>query len=339
MRAHVDLLRDAMTNSGTDVVLLGRPDNARWVTGAQTLWLSGNRGFAPTCVVVREPASVHLLSVTDEGVPDDVVPSTNLFPISWNPMTLMGALAAIPGVSKAERIGVDSITPTMEQLLGATFSTAEFVDSESLLRAVRRVKSEVDVAAIRAALSLAEECLRVTIDALAPGVRERELVGVFEEHMASRGITTPAFEGTFVVADGSSRALVTDRAIAAGDLVHLRAGVLRDGWEGWLSRTALCDAQPSDAERRVFGAWRAAMDAVLARCRPGTTVGDLSAAAAGATVDGVGVGHEELADSDELESGMVLAIEVAADRVLGSETVLVTRTGHEVLTSLAHPLA
>ena len=211
MRDHLDLLTKAMAESGTDVLMLGRPDNARWVTGAEALWVSGTHAFAPGCVVVREPASVHLLSITDEGVPPDVTPASNLFPISWNPMNLMGALAAIPGVSTAARIGVDSITPMMEQLLGATFPTAELVDGETLVRTVRRVKSDADIAALRAALSLAEHCLRVTIDAVSPGVRECDLVGVFEEHMASHGVTTPAFEGMFVVAGRTPRALATDR--------------------------------------------------------------------------------------------------------------------------------
>ncbi len=339
MRNHLDLLTNAMAGSGTDVLMLGRPGNARWVTGAESLWVSGTRGFAPGCVVVRQPASVHLLSITDEGVPSDVAPESNLFPISWNPMNLMGALAAIPGVSTAARIGVDSITPMMEQLLGATFPTAELVDGESLVRTVRRVKSDADVEAIRAAVSLAQECMRVTVDALTPGVRERELVGVFEEQMASRGVSTPAFEGTFVVADGTPRALVTDRVITAGDLVHLSAGVLRDGWEGWLSRTTVCSAEPSDAQRGAFRAWQAAIEAVLDRCRPGTSVGELRGAAAGVTVDGVGMGHEELADSDLLEPGVVMAIEATVDDVLGSETVLVTSSGYDTLTTFPHALA
>ena len=338
MRDHLDLLTNAMADSDTDVLMLGRPGNARWVTGAESLWVSGTRAFAPGCVVVREPASVHLLSITDEGVPPDVAPASNLFPISWNPMNLMGALAAIPGVPTAARIGVDSITPMMEQLLGATFPDAELVDGESLVRAVRRVKSDADLAAIRAAVSLAEDCLRATIDALAPGVRERDLVGVFEEHMSSRGVTTPAFEGTFVVADGTARSLSTDRVIAEGDLVHLRGGVMRDGWEGWLSRSVVCGADPSTDQQAAAGAWRGVMIAVLDWCRPGTNVGELRSAAAGVTVDGVGMGHEELSDRDVLEPGMVLAIEATVDDVLGSETVVVTPSGHETLTA-PHELA
>jgi Xaa-Pro aminopeptidase len=164
-------------------------------------------------------------------------------------------------------------------------------------------------------------------------------VGVFEEHMASRGVTTPAFEGAFVVADGSPRSFAGDRAIAVGDLVHLRGGVLRDGWEGWLSRTAVCGDEVSDARRDAFAAWRGAMDVALDRCRPGVTVGALRDATAQLTVDGEGMGHEELADGDVLEPGMVLALEAEVEGVLGSETVVVTRAGCERLTTLPHPLA
>lgn len=330
MRAHAQLLTNAMRDAGTDALLLGRPGNARWVTGADTLWLSGTRGFAPTCVVLPGP-EVHLLSTTDDGIPADVVPVDHLFPMSWNPANLMGSLAAIPGLRGARRIGVDSITPMMEQLLAATFPDAELLDGESLVRAARRVKSDGDLDALRDAHALAHECLQTTIEAITPGTHERELVGVFEEHMASHGVTTPAFEGMFVVADGSRRTLPTDRVIAAGDLVRLRGGVLRDGWEGWLSRTVVCDAEPSELQQRAFAAADAAIDAVLAATRPDSSVRFLRNASVGIAVDGVGMGHEELADGDRLEAGMVLAVEADVDDVLLSETVVVTDDGYKPL--------
>jgi Xaa-Pro dipeptidase len=339
VRDHLDLLTRAMADADIDVLMIGRQGNSRWVTGALSLSLSGTRPFAPGCIVVREPPSVHLLSITDDGIPPDIATEGDLFPISWNPMNLMGALAAIPGVPTAARIGVDSITPMMEQLLGATFPDAELVDGEVLLRNVRRVKSAADVDGIRAAVALAEDCLRTTINSLTPGVRERELVGVFEEHMASHGTTAPAFEGMFVVAnDGGTRSLVSDRELAEGDLVHLRGGVLRDGWEGWLSRSAVCGVEPSTAQQGAAGAWRGVMIAVADWCRPGTSVGELRSAADGVTVDGVGVGHEELSDRDVLEPGMVLAIEATVDGLLGSDTLLVTPDGSETLTTLPAPL-
>lgn len=333
MHEHLDRLLPALADADIDAVLLGRSANSRWVTGADALWLSGTRPFAPGCVVVREPLAVHLLSATDDGVPADVVPFDHLFPISWNPANLMGALASIPGLADARRIGVDSMTPLMAQLLGDTFPDAELVDAEAVLRAVRRVKSPTDVAGIRAALALAEECLGVVIAAAVPGTSERVLVGVYDEAMAARGVSTPAFEGSFVVFDGATRTLVSDRPLARADLVHLRAGVLRDGWEGWLARSAVCGEGPSGRQHAGFDSWERAMATLVEQCGPGTRVGDLRGN--GATVDGVGMGHEELSDADVLEPRSVISLELTVRGVLGSETVLVTPSGRERLTALA----
>src|SRR2546430_12168606 len=99
-----------MARRDVDVLVLGREGNARFVSGATRLWLAGTRPFAPGCVVVRETGAVHLLSVTDFGVPSDI-PRERLYPMSWNPMNIMGEVAAIPAVSTARRIGVDGLTP------------------------------------------------------------------------------------------------------------------------------------------------------------------------------------------------------------------------------------
>jgi Xaa-Pro dipeptidase len=334
VREHLDLLAPALADADIDAVLLGRAANARWVTGADALWLSGTRPFAPGCVVVREPLSVHLMSATDDGVPDDVVPFDHLFPISWNPANLMGALTAVPGLTDARRLGVDSMTPLMAQLLGATFPAAELVDAEVVLRAVRRVKTPSDILGIRAALELAEECLAAVMTAAIPGVTERALVGVYEDEMSRRGVSTPAFEGSFVAVNGTPRGLVSDRPLERGDLVHLRGGVLRNGWEGWLARSRVCGEAPSGRQRAGFDHWTRAMDALVGECGPGTRVGDLRGS--GATVDGVGLGHEEVGDTDVLEPRMVISVELDVYGVLGSETILVTPSGRERLTTLPH---
>jgi Xaa-Pro aminopeptidase len=333
VREHLDRLLPALADADIDAVLLGRSANSRWVTGADALWLSGTRPFAPGCVVVRDPPGVHLLSATDDGVPADVVPFDHLFPISWNPADLTGALAAIPGLGDARRLGVDSMTPLMAELLGATFPDAELVDAETVLRAVRRVKAPTDVEGIRAALSLAEECLAAVMAAAVPGTSERALVGVYDAAMAARGVSTPAFEGSFVVFDGATRTLVGDRRLQRADLLHLRAGVLRDGWEGWLARSTVCGEGPSGRQHAGFDHWERAMATLVEQCGPGTRVGDLRGS--GAAVDGVGMGHEELSDADVLEPRMVLSVELTVDGVLGSETVLVTPMGRTRLTRLA----
>ena len=61
---------------------------------------------------------------------------------------------------------------------------AELVDGEPLLRRVRRVKSAEEIDAIGASVRLAELALGEATAALAPGVTERQLTGVFMEAMA-----------------------------------------------------------------------------------------------------------------------------------------------------------
>src|SRR5439155_22686907 len=147
-----------MAADGVDVLLLGREANARYAGGVPRLWTSGTRPFAPGCVVVRATEAVHLLSTWDDGVPDDI-PHDHLFAFTWNPMNLVGSVARIPGVGEARRVGVDGMSPLFAQLLPNAAPHAELVDGQRIMRRVRRVKSDAEVACINDALAVAGEAL------------------------------------------------------------------------------------------------------------------------------------------------------------------------------------
>ena len=308
---------DGMRLRGIDVLVLGREANARYVSGADRLWLAGTRPFSPGCVLPATTGTVHLLSITDDGLPADVT-TDQLFPISWNPMDILANLAAIPGVTGARTIGVDGMTPLFEQLLGAVLPDAELVDAEWLLRDLRRVKDADEVDAIRAATSAAEDALAAVQASLRPGDTEVALKARFEEAMTGPHVTAPAFEGTFCVGEAGAppRTFVTDRVIADGDRVHTRAGVMYAGYEGLVARTLVCG---SDALRAP------SLADVIARCVPGTRVGALRSS--DVTVEGTGLGHEELADDDMLAAGITVFVELLADGTLDGGAVLVTEEG------------
>jgi Xaa-Pro dipeptidase len=337
MSAHLDAVLADMARADIDVLVLGREGNARFVSGANRLFLAGTRAFAPGCAVVRSTGAVHLLSVTDEGVPPEIPPE-RLYPLSWNPMNLVGAVAAAPGAAGARRIGVDGLTPLFEQLLTAAFPGAELADGEALMRRVRRVKSPDDLAEIRAAVHVLETALAAVVDALRPGVRERELLGVFEEARCAQGATVPAFQGAFCVADGAARRrFVDDRVLAAGDLVAMRAGVLVDGWEASAARTWPCGDPSADQQRR-FREWQMEWSTVAGSARGGSYAGDLRRLDV-VTVGGVGLGYEGLADDDVLEPGMVVALELERAGVVGADMFLVATDGAEPLTRFPNALA
>jgi Xaa-Pro aminopeptidase len=316
MSEHLTRTLDAMSGAGVDVLILGRAANVRYVSGANQLSLSGTRPFGPGCIVVRGSGAVHLMTATDDGVPADIPPD-HLFPMSWNPAVIAERVAAVPGVAGARRIGVDGMTPMMDGLLRGALGNSEWVDGEALIRSVRRIKSATDLEGLRAATAIARDALDAVRAVLRPGAAEVDLKVAFEGRMAAHGVTTPSVEGRF------NSAFPGDGALAKGELVPVRAGVIAGGWEGAVVTTFVCADPPS--ERAVH------LDDVLGRCRPGARVRDLRDAADHVTVDGVGLGHEELADADVLEPGMTLAVERTAGDVLGGVTVVVTPGGFEAL--------
>ena len=329
---------DEMARRDIDVLVLGREGNARFVSDATRLWLAGTRPFAPGCVVVRETGAVHLLSVTDFGVPTDI-PSERLYPMSWNPMNIVGEVAAIPGVSSARQIGVDGLTPLFEQLFPAVLPQAALVDGEIVMRVARRLKSPAEMERIRAAVAVAEQAMDAAVDALHAGVRERELKGAFEERMCASGTTTPAFEGAFCVIDGDApiRRLTSDRAVADGDLVAMSAGVLVGGWEGSFARTWPCGRPTADHHRRR-SRWEEQWGQLVERCGAGARLRDLRAVAPGVAVHGVGQGYEGLEDDADLTDGMVVQVELEAAGVLGADMVLIGQNGPEVMTRFPSPV-
>lgn len=292
-----------MGDAELDLLVLGREANARYVSGAQRLWLAGTRPFAPGCVVIQATGAVHLLSVTADGVPA-TVPPDRLYPISWNPLNLVGAVAAAAAGVSVRRIGVDGMSPLFARLLASVFPDAMLCDGEALLRMVRRVKSSDDIAGLRAAVGVAEEAFAAVVQASASERNVASLGGVFAERAAQLGATTPALEA-MVGRDG------VDWSV--------RAGVIHDGWEGSVLRT-----WPGG------GAARAVVASGVDACRPGVAVAAIEAL--GADVDGVGLGHEEVRSHDVLQSGMVVTVQATVEGAVHGATVWVSESGPQVLT-------
>src|SRR5260221_10695151 len=109
----------------------------------------------------------------------------------------MAGLASIPAGAAARRVGVDGLTPLMESLLSGTFPDAEVIDGQSVMLTARQRKLPDEVEAIRRAVGVATDALDAAIAIARPGVRERDLLGWFQQQMCERGTTIPASAGTF----------------------------------------------------------------------------------------------------------------------------------------------
>jgi Xaa-Pro aminopeptidase len=331
-----------------DVLVLGRPANVRYVTGAHRLWVAGTHPFGPSCVLVRATGEIHLLSTWDEGVPEDI-PHERLFGITWNPMNAVSVLQGIPAAAEARRVGTDALSPMYADLLPMAFPKAELVDGEVAMRRARRVKTAEELTAIRAAMTIAETSLAAAVSVLRPGISEQELAGVLLEAAAGGGVATPAVQD---VARVTSRE--HPRQAQSGDLVALTAGVVAGGYIVDVARTWPVGAGDA-AHRALYRRWDRLWTRLADACRPGVATSDLLDAyrAAGEPLPpmpvahGLGLGFDPpvvtaalpgTAAAETLEPGMVLAVtgyvgEPGVGAVLAREAVLVTSGGPEVLSA------
>jgi Xaa-Pro aminopeptidase len=356
-------LFDAMADADIDVLVLGRPANIQYASGAHQLWAAGLRPFAPACVVVRETGRVHLMSTWDDGVPVEI-PSKDLFGMSWNPALLTARLQAIPGFGSARRVATDGLSSGAADLLQAVCPFATLVDGAAVLGRARAHKTSDELACIRTAANLAEAALSTLVGALMPGVTERSLVGTYVASLAALGVPTPPSEGIVCATPRQGpvrrRRLAGDRPIGPGELVVLHPGAFYAGYEASLARTWVAgEVAPTGAQRDVARRCQSVLDAVISACRADASGADVQRAwdASGEPtppapfVRGVGLGAEPpligagLGATSRLQVGMVLAVEawVAAEGaggVLEQDLVLVTDSEPEVLTRYGRgPLA
>jgi Xaa-Pro dipeptidase len=343
-----------METHDLDALMLGGVGNVRYVSGARQLGRSGVLPFAPVAVVVRETKRVHLLSTWDEGMPPEIG-FEDLYRMSWNPANLAADLAKIPGIREARRVGTDGLTPRFAGLIRQLVTAAELVDAGPVMTTARRLKTPDEITCLDVASAIAEAALTAMQDALVPGITERELLGVYNERVASLGAPNPPTESVcFATPSGGPvrlRHLASDRAVGDGELVVLAPGALYAGYEAGLARTRMTGRSvPNDASDLAARCARS-MDALMAACRPGNTGADLyraweSAGNRGSSVllaHGLGLGAEPpliglgRGGDAPLGEGMVLSVQswVAAEGVGGClerDTVRIESAGPTPLT-------
>lgn len=341
-----------MDSAGLDALILGGAGNVHYVCGARLLGRAGVLPFAPVCVVVRSTGRVHLLSTWDEGVPPEIE-REDLYPLSWNPSNLMRSVASIPGLGESRRIGTDGLTATSGAMIASLASGAELVDGGAVVEACRRVKTDAEITCLEVATAISESALSVMASALGPGVSERELLGVYSEHVARLGAPVPPSESVCFVSGDSVgfRHVPSDRVVGDGELVVLAPGALYAGYEAGLARTVVAGSRSGDASTALGERCAVAMDALVGACRAGGVGADLYQAwervgvgpASVVLAHGVGLGAEPpviglgRGRDAVLEEGMVLSVqswvvEEGVGGCLQRDTVVIGAGGSEVLT-------
>ena len=261
------------------------------------------------------------------------------------------------------RVGfeADDVTYSSWETLSA--GGLELVPRRGIVEALRAVKDEGELDAIRRAGAITSEAYARFADEPFIGRTERKLAWRLEELFHELGADAPAFETIVASGENSARphARPTDREVGAGETVVIDAGVIVDGYCSDCTRTFATGPLPDE----LTAAYDACLEGQLAgleAVRSGTT-GVEAVAAAREKIEAAGLGekfghglghgvglmvHEaprlSRESTDTLAAGNVVTVEPGVylpgrGGVRIEDLVVVTDTGRDVLTGTTKDLS
>lgn len=362
--------REAMDEAGIDLLLVINPRNLQYLIG----FAAKSYQEFQCLLFPREPGPLTMLTrlaevteLSDLTLADTVHGYAGRFP--EDPIEVLVALIERAGFSRA-RIGLEVPDGflTVRNYLNITTALGEatVIDATGLILGFRAVKSARELALIRRAAQIADAALLATIETIAAGMSELEVVGELYRALLVRGSDVPGSSANFGSGERTCypHAAPTDRRLQHRDPLMLEFGASYHHYTATLGRDLSLGA-PSARMRELHDVQIAACDALIGSIVPGISSA-IPHAAARKVIEAAGWDHGRVHTSGyglaptcpptfgeglhffdgfpylprTIEAGMVLSVEPpifsAADR-LGARTidnVVVTPTGCEILSAV-----
>jgi Xaa-Pro dipeptidase len=357
----------AMHAHGVEIALLTDQDDIFYLTGVT---LHGE----PTLSALLVGANGDLLLVSRRGDAPAPASHTGVPRLEYSsgdePETAIARAAAVLGGSRPT-VGVQRGSPSVHaaQLgrLQGLLGRARLVDATRLVWDRRATKSERELELMREAARANARILDRAVAAIEPGVRESEIAAELFAGMLEAGGDDVGFmavtSGEHTGAVGATR---DERELRADDHVRIELSVARFRYHAPLTRT-IAVGRPEAVVERLHAGAEAGLHAALGAIRPGVTCHEVDAAAS-AAIDELGLGRLRrdatghsvgIATRPVWSEDHILALREGDETILRenmtfhlplvlfepgiagaglSETVRVTETGVELLTSYRQEL-
>lgn len=195
------------------------------------------------------------------------------------PDTLTGLLA---GLGRNVRLGV--VGPLPARLAAALSGCAELVWLDADYTRLRQVKSAEELTWLGHAAAATDASARALVAAATPGASELDLVAAVESAYAGTGAGNHVHYVAATPMAAPDRCVPgqwpTDRRLAAGCAVTFELSTAwGQDYPGQLLRTLTVESEPTPLYRDLHAAAEAALAAIVAVLRPGSTAREILAAA------------------------------------------------------------
>lgn len=343
-------LASRLDEIGVDALLITAETNVRYLTG-----FTGDS----TYLLVSPQDAVVLSDGRYETQLAEQCP--NLTALIRSPSEMLPALtqsALNDGGFSRVGIEADDLSLAMFRRLDDLCPRIDWVETAGLVLRQRMIKDEEEIETTRQAVRIAQESWLAVAPQLTPDWTEQQVAYELESQMRARGAEGCSFDP--IVAAGAAGALPhyepSAGKIGQGQTLLVDWGAKFQGYASDLTRTFYRDQASPEFQRAYEVVLRAQLTAIDA-LRPGASASDVDAAARKVIDDagmgdafkhslGHGVGlyiHESprlsASSTDRLEPGMIVTVEpgvyfAGEFGIRIEDDVLITESGHEVLSSL-----
>lgn len=202
--------------------------------------------------------------------------------VEWGRKSGVAEAADLMKRSGVRRVGLMGRLPMGQfEALAGIF---ELTDLNADYTRLRLVKSSEEIRWMELAAALTDLGIAALAEGARPGMTERELGALVESGFLRHGATSflHYFLATPMAASdgGVPRQYGSTRPLAAGDMLSTEISADFWGYTGQVLRTFFVGAEPTPAYREMHEVAEAALDAILAKVKPGTTAGELLDASA-----------------------------------------------------------
>lgn len=360
-------LQSEMARDGLDALLLTTPADVFYTTGFLTrFWESPARPWFIVIPTAGDPIAVipaigsalmrrcWIKDIRTWDAPDPFDDGVSLLADTLTEVVpALGKIGIPMGLESHLRMPIADFVRLQDRI-----APRKIADGTRAIYRVREVKSQAEIAKIRATCAVADAAFARVPEFVRQGVPLSQVFRDFQVALLQEGadwvsyIAGGAGQGGY----GDVISPADDRPLQAGDVLMLDTGAVRDGYFCDFDRN-FAIGRPTDAVRRAHAALYAATDVALAKLRPGMLARDAhrilteSLRQHGAVAGGGRLGHGlgltltewpslTPLDTTELRDGMVLTlepgVEIAAGRILVHEENIVLRAdGPELLSRRA----
>jgi Xaa-Pro aminopeptidase len=359
-----------MADAGFDALLLTNEPEVRYFSGFLTqFWQSPTRPWF--LVIPREGMPVAVIPEIGEPLMrrswiEDIRTWPSPRPEDEGVSLLVDTLRAIGADSGS--IGVPMGPETYLRMplsdyarLQSELSRSVFADATPLIRNLRMIKSEAEIAKIAHICEIASSVFDAVPDMVSPGLRLSEVFRAFKTSLLQQGADdVPYLVGG--AGPGGYADVISppdERLLRSGDVLMMDTGAVHDGYFCDFDRNYAI-GRADDASRSAYRTLYRATEAGLAAARPGATCSDVFRAmqqviaADGYDSGNVGrMGHglgmqltewpsHTPSDDTRLAPGMVLTLEpsltLAPDRsIVHEENIVIHEDGAHLLSRRAPP--